>query len=195
MERDCLEVIPVVYMGGCCGDLVASLIDWKDSRFDIWGGKMRLPAQRQKLKKPHLFDTDQQKHDYMMSIKCHYNSVPSHDLDYHVRSNHRFIGIAVDDCDFALWAAQRFKNLHRARVWREVEQALGITTWQQYAQCMLDYSTLLKTKTTNVLHLEDILSGHVIPHLEHILGYELPIKIKTNAYRNWQDVVHNRFMA
>jgi hypothetical protein len=123
------------------------------------------------------------------------NSVPSHDLDYHVRSNHRFIGIAVDDCDFALWAAQRFKNLHRARVWREVEQALGITTWQQYAQCMLDYSTLLKTKTTNVLHLEDILSGHVIPHLEHILGYELPIKIKTNAYRNWQDVVHNRFMA
>lgn len=194
MGRDPVTVIPVVYMGGCCGDLVASLIDWKDSRFDIWGNKMRLPADRQRLKKPHLFQTDEQKHDYMQWIKHRYDSVPSHDLDYHVRNQHWFIGIAVDDSDLALWAAQRFKDLHRAKVWKEVEKVLGITTWQQYAQSMLDYSVLLKSKTSNILQLEDILSGHVIPRLESMLGHELPITVKTNAYRNWQDVVHRRFI-
>lgn len=142
-----------------------------------------------------MFLNDEQKNHYMQTIKPCYNSVPSHDLDYHVKHKHWFIGIAVDDTDLAVWAAQRFKDLHRAHVWKEVERVLGITTWQQYAQCMLDYSGLLKSHTPNVLQLEDILSGHVVPKLELMLGHDLPNNIKTIAYRNWQDIVYRRFMT
>lgn len=195
MVRDPLIPIPVVYMGGCCGDLLSSLIDWQDSTFNILQRKMVLPEQRQRLKKHHLFANDMEKDSFLREILAKYASVPSHDLDYHAARAHWFIGIAVEDPSLALWAAHRFKDVHRPAVWQQIENLLQIEHWEEYAQVILDYSGLIKSKTDHIIYLEDIVAGHGLERLENLLGQELRSPGTSNAYRNWQHMINGRMLS
>ena len=187
-------MIFVVYMGGCCGDVVSSLIDWQDSRFNVALRKMELPRERQRLKTFWEFGSDQEKDQYVESMQGRYLSLPSHDIEYHVRRGHDFVGITVTDPDVALWAAQRFKDSHRPVMWRRVCAHAGVAGVPEYADLMLHYSRMIETRTDQIIQLEDIVSGHAIPVIERWVGHPLKESIRTNAYKNWQDLIHGQFI-
>lgn len=171
-------------MGGCCGDLISSLLDWEQTDIDLMYCKMQLSMERQKLKKHTSFRDNQEKDFYMKQMSERYKSVPSHDIDYHAEKNHRFIGISVHDKRIALWASNRFKNAHHPRVWESVKIGYGIETVEEYAELMLHYSTMIETKTSFIIKLEDIVSGCVIPKLEHIVGFQLDEEASL-IYHKW----------
>lgn len=153
----------VCYLGGTCGDLVTSLIDPRGTK--IVNGAISLPEQRTRLKKPHLFASDQARDQYLTEIAQQYDSVPSHDFEYHRRSQHDVLLITVQDRDVASWAANRFKKLHREHVWTEMMTASGITSVSEYAQAILDWSNVAGHIFKNTLSLEKILAGDALTKL------------------------------
>jgi hypothetical protein len=138
-------------------------------------------ADRSRLKKPHEFVNDTDKDQYLAEMATKYQSIPSHDLDYHARRQHEFIGIIVQDWDVALWAAQRFKDLHRPHVWTEMTAACGANSIEDYAQIMIDFSNLVVQHTDKIVTLESIRAGTALQN---------PVLQNTdkNFYKIWLDL-------
>jgi hypothetical protein len=180
MDSDSLKII--CYTGGTCGDLITAIIDYRD--VELKNKTVIHSKQRQRLKKPHTFNSDKEKDSYLMKISQQYKSIPSHDLDYHVKRKHNFISITVEDFDTALWAAKRFKKLHRPHVWQEMQRACGATTVEDYAQILIHYSNMVKTHTDRIITLESIRGGTVLANLENILQCKFN-RAQQNVYRNW----------
>lgn len=178
LESDMKTTI-ICYMGGTCGDLITAITD--PTQAVLNKNSVTLPAERSKLKKPHLFETDKDKDIYIDSIGLVYNSIPSHDLVYHVKQQHDFIGIVVNDRTVAEWAADRFKKLHRPHVWEEMQKQCGATGSQDYAQSMLDFSNLVREHTDNIVQLERILQGRAVDDIKS-LGIPAPGK---SFYHSW----------
>lgn len=185
MAGDITSIWPVVYMGGTCGDLVSALIDPKDTVIDIDQAKVDMVPIRQRFKKPHTFANDSERDEYLESMTNKYLSLPSHDIEYHTRKQHRLVGIRVTTPRLALWAAKRFKYLHRAQVWDSVQQQHEIDTVEDYAQLLMDYGSVIHLKTELVIDLEDILSGTVVVNLEHLLACPLS-RDAVNYYKSWR---------
>jgi hypothetical protein len=127
---------------------------------------------------------DDQKDLYLTDISNHYASIPSHDLEYHVSRRHDFIGIVVTDDKSALWAASRFKSLHREQVWIEMQKYCNANSVETYAQTLKDFSWLVAQHSKNLISLEDIKSGNAITTLELILGYKLTPESEI-LYERW----------
>jgi hypothetical protein len=168
----------VVYTGGTCGDLVGAIIDPQCA--SIQGATMFLDPLQQRLKKPHNFSNDEEKDNYINDIK--FKSIVSHDIEYHKRKNHRFISVIVDDFSLAMWAASRFKNLHRHHVWEEMQQVGKVNTVEGYAQLLIDYSNMAKLFATYTINLSDITSGQAIKKLTEIVEIT---NISTALYEQW----------
>jgi hypothetical protein len=150
----------VCYTGGTCGDLIAAMID--STHVEVKNRVIMHAEQRQRLKKPHTFANDQEKTEYLDAIFQTYKSVPSHDLNYHVANWHKFITITVQDFATAVWAAERFKLVHRPHVWQEMTRACGANAVEDYAQILIDYSRMVVQHTDQVLELERIVKGHAV---------------------------------
>lgn len=157
----------VCYTGGTCGDLVCAMIDPTEAV--LLDKTIKHASDRVRLKKPHLFEGDDDKHTYLKSMSMIYQSIPSHDLDYHLRCEHDFIAVVVKDFAVALWAAERFKTLHKPTVWQEMQQMCGATSTQDYAQILIDYSSMVSIKTKKIIRLERILRGHAGQDLSCLL--------------------------
>jgi len=142
-------------------------------------------SHRQRLKKPFDFADDTEKDIYLQEISIKYNSIPSHDLDYHVKKNHKFVSIVVDNLKVAEWAANRFKNLHRPHVWEEMKKSCGAQTIEDYAQILVDYSNMVKQHTSLLIRLEEIANGHGIEELESVLETKIDNAGK-NLYQHWR---------
>ena len=153
----------VVYMGGACGDIVTAIIDPAEAQ--LRNGAVLLNAERSRLKKPHTFESDLSKDQYVNEIGLVYNSISSHDLNYHIEKQHNFIGIAVNDFKVALWAAERFKKLHRPHVWQEMQNHCGAKSVQDYAQTMIDFGNLVRQHTDQIIQVERIIQGKIIEDL------------------------------
>ena len=148
----------VAYAGGTAGDLITALLNPTDVQLD--GARVIVPDHRIKLKKPGRFQDDVAKDKYIQEFK-NTVSLSSHDLEYHIRNHHPFIGITVR-YKLAYWAANRFKELHSDRTWEQ----LGNGTVEDYAEDLLDISKSLITKNaSHVLQLEDIANGLAIEKL------------------------------
>jgi hypothetical protein len=176
----------VCYMGGTCGDMISAVLDPNGTRFRHTAVIID-DLNRTCLKKPHLFQSDLDKDQYLIEVGKKYQSIPSHDLDYHIRKKHDFIGITVQDKTVALWAAKRFKQLHRAHVWEEMVAACGANTVEGYAQMMIDFSNLITQHTDRIVSLESIRAGTALDN---------PV-LKTaseNFYRNWMDLQNGTFI-
>lgn len=172
----------VCYTGGTCGDLITAMIDCRDIALNHTA--VIHSKQRQRLKKPTTFIDNKEKDDYIQEISTQYDSIPSHDLDYHVNKKHQFISITVNDPTVALWAATRFKQLHRPHVWEEMQRACGSSTIKDYAQILIHYSNLIKSHTDQIITLESIKKGNAVKELEKILQHDLTNASK-NLYSNW----------
>lgn len=156
----------ICYMGGSCGDLLTAIVDPKDAVIDA-NDRVLLSSGRQKLKKPHEFKSTVEKDQYLKTITKSYNSIPSHDIEYHIKKKHDFVGIIVEKIDTALWAAERFKQIHSTEIWEGMQIATGGTkTIKEYAQMMLDYRHLVLQNTQKTVTLESILEGTVIEQLQ-----------------------------
>lgn len=187
-----IKILPVVYMGGTCGDLISSLIDPRGTNIDMVWRCVKIPPERQRLKKPYTFRDNLEKDIYLDNMSNLYTSIPSHDLEYHIARGHRFVGIRVRDFNIALWAARHFRDVHRPEVWQSIQQSYNITMLEQYAQLIIDYGNMVSQYTSELLELEDIVSGHVLPSLEYIIGRNLG-KHAVNYYRNWKDIQNGSF--
>ncbi len=190
---DSQDITIVCYTGGTCGDLVTALIDSSDTKFNCALKTVVHLPERARLKKPHLFASDADKDQYINDIRKNYSSIPSHDLDYHVRRQHVFVGITVQDLDTALWAAKRFRACHRPHVWEEMQRLCGANSVENYAQVLIDFSNMLATHTDKIVKLEDIKHGTVIPILENMLSCSIS-KGSKNLYQNWLDLQRNQFI-
>jgi len=169
----------VCYTGGTCGDLITAIIDSthvKEENCVIVHAQ-----QRQRLKKPHIFAGDQEKTQYLDTIFRTYKSVPSHDLNYHVDNRHKFITITVQDFATAVWAAERFKLLHRPHVWQEMIKTCGADSVKAYAQILIDYSRMVVQHTDQVLELERIIKGHAVDDLKQYVDTALD----QDLYTRW----------
>lgn len=158
----------VCFVGGTVGDTVSQIIDPSE-----------LTLHRQKLKKPHLFASDQEKNIFLDTIE--FKSVPSHDFEYHCKYNHHILGIVCRQPTDALWAAYRFKNLHRPHVWKEMTAFCGADSVEAYSQVILDFGKMVANYTANVLYLDEIINGHAVKKL-NALGYET---LGQHEYANW----------
>lgn len=178
----------ICYTGGTCGDLVAAIIDPTGCKF-YQNAVMHAPD-RIKLKKSHLFNNNEEKDQYIDTVGKQYLSIPSHDIDYHIDRKHNFIGITVHDKKTAIWAANRFKKLHRPSVWEEMCNACGAKTVDDYAQILIDYSYMVSNHTNRLIKLEDIINGNAIDSLIQ-LGIEKP---SVNLYNNWLAIHNGHFI-
>ena len=170
----------VCYTGGTCGHVLSAIIDSRGCEFNRSAVKMD-PA-RCRLNKPHTFLNDLEKTQYVHDMDLVYNSIPSHDLDYHVRVGQDFITVTVNKFDTALWAAERFKSLHRPNVWNEMQKFCGANDIKGYAQTLLDYSNMVKTHTNKVVELERILQGYAVDDLAE---YVVLSDLDKNFYHEW----------
>lgn len=166
----------ICYTGGTCGDVITALFDSTGTSYR--GNTVMIDADRSRLKKPHEFATNESKDQYLEEMATKYQSIPSHDLAYHALRQHEFIGITVRDWAVALWASQRFKDLHRPHVWAEMTAACGADTVEDYAQMMLDFSNLIVQHTNKIVTLESIRAGTALqnPILENT---------DNNFYNTW----------
>ena len=178
------------YAGGTCGDLITALID--DQGLSFRSKAVMFDLERMQLKKPHTFNSDVEKDQYITNMAVKYRSIPSHDLDYHVRSKHAMIGITVQDTDTALWAAERFKQLHRPHVWLEMQTACGANSVGDYAQIMIDFSNQLQQHTDRTVALESIRAGTVLDQLSQLTTLSPTSK---NFYQNWLDLQRGTFIT
>ena len=170
----------ICYAGGTCGDLVTSVIDNRDALIND-SKSFTVDAVRSCLKKPHTFSNNAEKVQYIADMSMHYLSIPSHDLEFHSTNNDDFIGITVEDKEIAIWAADRFKSLHRPHVWEEMTRACGSNTVEAYAQTLIDFSNLISTKTNKLIKLENILDGTLIEKLSDYVNTPL----NDELYQEW----------
>lgn len=185
MERGNMIDI-VCYAGGSCGDLITALIDGKGAYFR--NKAVMFQQDRLRFKKPHTFSNDAEKDQYLDEMTNKYRSIPSHDMQYHIKRGHDFIGITVQDLNVAKWAASRFKELHRPHVWAEMTAVCGVSTIEDYAQTMIDFSNLVIQHTNKIITLESIKAGTVLQN------QLLPTGNK-NLYQNWQDLQNDVFIT
>jgi len=184
MEYSVMNI--VCYTGGTCGDMISGILDPTSAHFK--NTTVMFDQNRTRLKKPHLFQSDSEKDQYLIEVEKKYKSIPSHDLDYHIRQAHDFVGITVQDKAVALWAAKRFKRLHRDHVWQEMTAACGADSIEDYAQMMIDFSNLVKQHTDRIVTLESIRAGTALDN---------PV-LKTaskNFYLNWLDLQNGVFIT
>jgi hypothetical protein len=183
---DCGHINIVCYAGGTCGDLISAILDPREAVLNTQAGTVELPHHRIKLKKPHLFELTADRNQYLQTIDAG-TCISSHDLEYHVDERHQFISVTVQDFDVALWAAQRFKNLHRPHVWQEMQARCGAGTVEQYAQTLIDYSNMVVKKTCKIIPLESIVSAQATSTVQNVLGITVGLTAK-NFYRKWLDL-------
>ena len=173
----------VCYLGGTCGDLVVAMID--SSGAAVENGAVKIDAERQRLKKSWQFQSDQDRNLYVKLMQSQYRSIPSHDPDYHLRNNQSFVAVVVKEKSTARWAAQRFKDLHRTRVWQEMQSVNNADSIEKYAQDMLDWSSWINQYTTQTIGLEDIISGRAHDTLSSIITIDTT---GINFYNQWLQV-------
>jgi hypothetical protein len=169
----------VCFMGGTAGDLVTALLD--SSGVIVSPFSAEVPAMRTQLKKPHLFRSNDEK-DILVAIAN--TSISSHDYAYHLDRQHKILCVVVTDLESALWAATRFKELHRDHVWAEMSAKCGATTITEYAQMYIDFSIAVKENPNAlIIDLKDLLSGNLLNCIK-----ELNIPLADNAaelYNIW----------
>lgn len=169
----------VLYMGGTCGDLVVSVIDSTDSWID--GPRFHTSPEKFQFKKPHLFANDQDKHDTLISLGKKYRAIPSHDSEYHILNNHKFISISIAEVSDAMWAANRFKDLHKPQIWNEMMNRCRAVTVDDYAMQIFNYSNRVTPAAAIVIDLSDIRNGRLINKLQPNFNFTL----NSELYSQW----------
>ena len=175
-------------MGGTYGDLVSGLINENIKVNDV--KKIAVPdAEASRLKKPHLFSSDYEKNQYLEEAAQKFNSISSHDADYHIRNNHKFLAIVVDNYDSALRCAHRFKVSHRDVVWNEMITKCGANSVEDYANAILNFSHMIKNHATWVVSTTEIENEEILLRIQEIQNVPIQSQVY-QMYKQWQETVN-----
>jgi len=177
----------ILYMGGCCGDIVTGLIDTKG--ISIISRQCVVLKERAKLKRSFSFANAAEKDYYIASASRYWRSLPSHDADYHMQNNHGYLGIVCSDLKTAMWAATRFRKLHSDTVWERISKASGANTIEEYAQLIMDFSNMIKSSTHKTIELGDIVQGNAIEKLKELTQLDDCASI---MYNQWLEAVSDK---
>jgi hypothetical protein len=176
--------IIVCYMGGTCGDLVSAVIDSTGIAINE-NGRVILPKDRRRLKRPYDFLNDDEK-DHMLNLITA-KSIASHDYIYHLKKKHALLCIGVYDVESAKLAAARFKKLTDKNYWELASKTNNISTVDAWADLYLNYSNkLIKTERIKILDIRDIFNGKLLDKLK-----EMTIEVDPTAdsiYKNWLEL-------
>jgi|TARA_R110000823_G_scaffold222275_1_gene350611 hypothetical protein len=176
----------ILYMGGCCGDIVTGLIDAKG--ISISSGRCIVLNERSKLKRSFQFNNDKERDEYITTANVYWKSLPSHDADYHLRNKHSYTGIVCSDWETAIWAATRFRILHTDIVWNRMSKVSGAKSIEEYAQLIMDFSNMIKPDAYKIIDLKDIVNGHAVSKLKSLTDLD---DCATIIYNQWlKDVVN-----
>jgi len=167
----------VSFMGGCCGDLITAMID--PTGVILENDYIVIQDERDKLKCPILFKTDQEKDIYINNMKNKYLSLPSHQMEYHIEKKHKIISIITFDFKIALWAAGRFSKLNQHKDWYKND--IGFNSTEEYAKNIIKYSEFVNTQVKNLISLEDIIDGKAVESLSKCVD----TPIDKNIYELW----------
>jgi hypothetical protein len=158
-------MIIVCYAGGTCGDLISAMLDARQCQICA-NGSVQLPRDRCRLKKPHEFTDNQAKLSYINRCVGYYNSIASHDAAFHQDQAHEFLAVTVNSMKNALWAAQRFRDLHRPHVWQEMQNLCGARTVNDYAEILQHFSRMVAQTCKWHIDLSDIVLGQAVARLQ-----------------------------
>ena len=173
----------ICFAGGTAGDLVVGVLDPRNCLYDNQQGSITLEKDRYTMKKFWLFNNEQDKDEYIDKVFKKYNSLPSHDVDFHINTTNRnVIGITCFDKSLRLQSAKRFKSLHRPYVWDSLRKVTDTETIDQYSNDILEISRKLKQKFPTI-DLQEIIGGDLINSLK-ILGHEIPAE-GLRLYESW----------
>lgn len=177
----------ILYMGGCCGDIITGLIDTKG--ISIESGKCVILEQRERLKRSFSFENDTQKDEYIKDASVYWKSLPSHDAEYHIQNNHKYLGVVCSDRNTALWAATRFRGFYSDTVWNRMSEVSGAKTIEDYAQSIMDFSYWIKTKASSTIELLDIVHGNAIDKLKLLTELDSSANI---MYTQWLKAINDK---
>ena len=165
----------ICYMGGTCGDLVTSVIDSTNSTLDK--SRIHTTMDRSKLKSGLFLKTEAEQLNYIKEMESKYLSIPSHNIDLHVKYQHSFITIVTENYGLALWCATRFKNLNTLNnVWTNMYGNDAIP--DRHADSIIQSCKYLSLHTDRIIMLEDILSGNLLSNLSKYV--KTPLNEKLN---------------
>lgn len=172
----------VCYNGGCFGDLITALIDTTDAVIN--NGTVIHNRSRLRLKEYFNFKSDHEKDDYL-SNHTEYKSVASHDIKYHIKKRHPFIGIVTEDLNVALQLSIRFLKLKE-----EVYNITDTTNFKnvnEHANTILNSSKLIKTFSKRIITAESILAGTGLSDLGKLTDLDINSE---NFYNKWLKEQH-----
>jgi len=162
----------VCFAGGTAGDLVVGVLDPRNCSYDYDHGSINLEEDRYAMQKFWKFDDDIKKDAYLKEAFKSYDSLPSHDVDFHFKNKtNDVLGITCFDEDLRRKSARRFKSLHRPWIWESLRFVTDTETIEKYTNDILKISRKLKDRF-NTIDLEDIIKGNLIKNLQS-LGYEI----------------------
>jgi hypothetical protein len=155
----------VCFAGGTSGDLVVSVLDPKNCDYNPSQGKVKISKDRSVMKKFWQFTNTKQKKDAIKNGFENYDSLPSHDVDFHIdHGQDKVIGITCFDKDLRDRSATRFKNLHSNQVWDSLTKVSKTETIEQYSDDILQISRKLERAFTTI-DLKEIIKGNLISRL------------------------------
>jgi len=166
----------IVFAGGTCGDIVCELID---------RGTMPVfeDGYRSKLKHIDRFNSDLEKMEYIKEAEKKFKSIPSHDLDFHIKNQHNFIGITVMNHKDRLWASERFKIINQPESWEVMAKSSGADTIESYAEVIDQMTKRIKITKNPTIDLHNIRNGTLIDQMQ-ALNIDLISSAKEH-YQNW----------
>lgn len=169
----------ICFNGGVGGALVNAVIDDTDTK--IVNSIIEMKKDRVRLKNFQALKTDQEKLEYLNFAKIKYKSIPSHDLEFHIRYQHDYIAIGTLDHKTAIKASERFKNVHGPHVWEGLQKFCKINTVEDYAMVILTSTELMFKHTPKIILVEDILAGNLLNQLSKYVKTPL----NEIVYREW----------
>lgn len=173
----------ICFAGGTSGDLAVSVLDPRNCTYDTKNGRIKIAMDRAGMKKFWKYNDVETKIQYIKQAFAMYDSLPSHDVDFHLANNHQeVIGITCFDENLREKSAIRFKDLHRSEVWDSLPKVCKTETVQQYSDDILQISRKLERAFTTI-DLSEIIKGDLISRFTG-LGYEIG-RESVKIYNDW----------
>lgn len=176
-------MIIVSFAGGLAGDLVSAVIDSTDC-FLLPNGKVNMFTYRKKLKQGATL-TEEYKDEFVSTVSTIYQSIPSHDWEYHLQKKHTTLSIDVKDPELYKFAAKRFISLNQPGL---VNKLFGINSIEEFVPILTDITKKHIAISSHVIYFDDIINGKLIEKLELITSTEL----NTEFYNEWLKLQINR---
>jgi hypothetical protein len=168
-----------VFHSGTAGDIVTAVLDpgsgyLTNGLIRFYDGESRTQLKVRHIHFPNDTD-DSEALNWLATVACNYPAIASHDIDFHIKYQHKFLLIVVDQNDLQ-WVLNRLTKDLLLREHRNVKLHfdLGlevITQWQLY-----------KKHAENVIAVGDIRSGKLIQILNRLYPNRI---LDEQLYADW----------